>query len=415
MKSLKNLIAYVKRQILDYWIVLLICPALFLYILSNDINLIALNGLVLRKICLSQFNDTICNYLKNHTLQSNLVQEKTSNEIMLLNISFMVPAVFAIIHLAGSADRKLNYRGPLFVSVIGCLLQTIICIFATQQTSKLSIGLLYLSQVVNGVFGGGSLAFISACFSHIAVNEQKIDELKSALVNDDTEEDIDKKQRSIRFSLCESCLLLGQFLGSLFSGYLIGNKIDIGNFQRTYIVSLVIYLIVFIYLIFMFKFLKTKFNSNEQMLDNRFNFHKIKQHLAKFSFFSFFNLKNEFSFVRDAFDILFKKRNNNARFHILSLLVVYFLGASISLGISSIQYLYLIKEPISLSQVDYGIFKAFNVITRAFSLLVILPVLKYLSLPDYYLYLIGLASELLNLVVYALASQSPNVIWTGSF
>jgi len=124
--------------------------------------------------------------------------------------------------------------------------------------------------------------------------------------------------------------------------------------------------------------------------------------------------KNEISFFTDTFKILSKRRENNARFHINSLLVVYFVGASISMGLSSIQYLYLVKSPsIRLSQISYGYFKSFNTLARAIALLVILPALKYYKLADYWFYLIGITSEFLNLIAFSLASEVKLIIWAG--
>jgi len=79
------------------FIVLLICPALFLYTFSNEINLISLNGLVYRKICLNIYNLSVCDNLKNFSNSSTNVQEISSNKMIALNISFLIPAIFALV------------------------------------------------------------------------------------------------------------------------------------------------------------------------------------------------------------------------------------------------------------------------------------------------------------------------------
>ena len=125
-------------------------------------------------------------------------------------------------------------------------------------------------------------------------------------------------------------------------------------------------------------------------------------------------LKKNFGFLNETWILLSKRRERNARFQINSLLVLYFFGASISLGIVSLQYLYLVKKPISLLQTEYGIFKAMNTLFRAIALLIVLPVLKsYFQLPDYVLFILGLISELLNLVVFFVASFYAQIIWIG--
>lgn len=200
------------------------------------------------------------------------------------------------------------------------------------------------------------------------------------------------------------------------SGYLIGNKTELFGFKKTFIVSFSIYLFVFIYVLCMFRILK-QLKDQQQVAEAKINndmpdIADTKQ-TACISCEKLF--KNEISFFEDTAKILLKKRENNARFHINSLLLVYFIGASVSLGLSSIQYLYLVKnESIKLSQINYGYFKAFNTLARAVSLLVVLPLLKFYSMPDYWFYLIGITSEFLNLIVFSLAASYSYVIWIGN-
>jgi hypothetical protein len=417
----------------EYWRVFLICPALFTYIFSNDINIISLNSLVYRKICLQRFNATVCNSIRNVSSNySTLVQTESTQKMIYLNMAFLIPAILSIIQLASIGDRTLNYKVPLLVSIVGSIGQAVICYVAVEQSIELCFALLFVAQVVNGACGGGSLAFISSCFSHIAV----VSNLKTASNNA-------KKDSSIRFSLCESSLLLGQFFGAFSSGYIIGNKTNLDNFQHAYIISFSLYIAVLVYVILMFEYLKRKetneknaqlslmgiqqqieasssmstSNSLEVSMSSKTNLIEnveTRQHTKDSSNFVFEYLKKQLYFLIEVWRLLSKKRGNNARFHILSLLALYFFGASISLGIVSLQYLYLIKRPISLTQVDYGLFKALNTLFRAISLLLVLPVLKnYFKVSDRLLYVMGLVSELLNLVFFAASSWYRYLIWIG--
>lgn len=236
--------------------------------------------------------------------------------------------------------------------------------------------------------------------------------------------------RSIRYSICESCLLLGQFLGSLLSGYLIGNKLNLANFERVYIISFGIYAVVLLYTLVMFRYLKWR-KARSQPLNAGLMSLNTSDYLddevtpptpsqvtvtpaASRSRLVF--VKNQFRFVIDTWRLLSKPRPNNSRFLIISLLLLFFLGCSISMGIMSLQYLYLIKKPIEMSQVDYGYFKALNTFCRAVALLVVLPLLKRLfKAPDYVLFLLGLTSEFLNLVVFSVAFFFKYIIWIGIY
>lgn len=126
-------------------------------------------------------------------------------------------------------------------------------------------------------------------------------------------------------------------------------------------------------------------------------------------------LKNQLNFVNETWQILRKRRANNARFLLIALLILFFLGSSISMGIMSLQYLYIIKT-ISINQVEYGYFKALNTLFRALALLFLLPLFKRcFSAPDYILFILGFTSEFLNLVVFSLAHFFKYVIWLGNF
>jgi len=432
--------SFLKSVIFDYWSVLLIYPALFLYIFSNEINIICLYGLVYRKICLHEFNETICNSIKNYTHESNHVQSISSLRLIYLNMAFLIPAIFAIIYMASIGDRRLNYRAPLLVSLVGSLFQALICVFSVEQETDTCLTLLFIAQFVNGILGGGSLAFISSCFSHLSIYEDK----QVRFNNRQSQENSQTKYRSIRYSICESCLLLGQFLGSFLSGYFIGNKINIENFKITYVVSFSIYFVVLIYTLIMFEYLKRcerpyliqeanrsinnliasneelKVENNNIMSDLPNQQHSsssnsigLARNVPLLNFIIGFFKKN-FGFLNETWILLSKRRERNARFQINSLLILFFFGASISLGIVSLQYLYLVKKPISLLQTEYGIFKAMNTLFRAIALLIVLPILKsYFQMPDYVLFVLGLVSELLNLVVFFAASFYSKAIWFG--
>jgi hypothetical protein len=201
------------------------------------------------------------------------------------------------------------------------------------------------------------------------------------------------------------------------SGYSIGNKTELFGFKKTFIVSFSIYLFVFIYVLCMFRYLKWfKASQNNQMVEQKiYDDIQAANRVQTFRVSCEAIFTNEISFFKDTAKLLLKKRENNARFHINSLLLVYFIGASVSLGLNPIQYLYLVKnKAIQLSQINYGFFKAFNTLTRAVSLLVILPLLKYYNMPDYWFYLIGITSEFLNLIAFILAASYSYLIWIGN-
>lgn len=412
---------------LNFYHVLLICPAIVLYIYSNSLNLISLQSLVNRRICLFTYNQTVCDNLKNYTHYADDIQQMSSQTMIYLDVCFLVPAILSILFMASVGDRRLDYERPLHVSIAGSLLQSFVCIFASlaDMDHTASLSLLYAAQFVNGLLGGGSLCFISSCFSHISMMH-----VNNNNNQNDNGEDSKKQQqnRSIKYSICEAFILIGQFLGSLTSGYLIGNRRDLKNFTRVFIVSFSLFLLVLIYTFLMFRHLKrqqqqtmsinptallNEEEDDESTTDSEQRVAVVNVNDKKHSLLASFKILVIQSLAEN-WHLLKRKRANNGRFQILSFFVLYFFGASISLGIMRIEYFYLIEAPIDFKQTDYGLFKALNTLMRSISLLLILPLLKRrLKMPDYYLYTIGLTSEFLNLVIFTLAHFNRNLIWTG--
>lgn len=201
------------------------------------------------------------------------------------------------------------------------------------------------------------------------------------------------------------------------------------NFERVYVISFVIYVLVLVYVVIIFRILKHRKQkrclisqaANNALLSSERESPKAEttetglsqtQPLESTVSKNFF--KNQLGFLVDTWKLLSKPRANDTRFIIISLLILFYLGYSLSMGILSLQYLYLVKKPIQLSQVDYGYFKAANTFFRTFALLIVLPILKRVfKMPDYVLFVFGFTSEFLNLLVLSFSYFYRHIIWLG--
>ena len=208
------------------------------------------------------------------------------------------------------------------------------------------------------------------------------------------------------------------------------------NFERVYVISFVIYVFVLVYVVIIFRILKHRkqkrcLNSqaanNNTLLSEREKLPTDEspkaettdetglsqtQPLESTVSKNFF--KNQLGFLVDTWKLLSKPRANDTRFIIISLLILFYLGYSLSMGLLSLQYLYLVKKPIQLSQVNYGYFKAANTFFRALALLIVLPILKRVfKMPDYVLFVFGFTSEFLNLLVLSFSYFYRHIIWLG--
>jgi hypothetical protein len=418
--------------------VILLVPAILLYFFSNELTLVTLNSLMFNKICALKFNETICQNLKAYSNQSyfNEVEEAASLNNILMNLCFLIPAIVSLLMLISISDKTIDYRIPLFISVSGSMIQSLICIFSTFNNEQITIYLIYLAQIMNGILGGGSLCFISSCFSYVSIRPQA-KQKALRITHDDNELEYNLtsieqnssqsqyNDRSIKYSICEACILIGQFFGSFSSGYLIDRKKDLENYTKVYIICTLVHFVIIIYLSLIFYFcmkVNNKSQENRESLvqnsefesdDNMDSISPTRHTQTKCSI-CLSKIRIKISTIYEVAGVLIKKREKNYKYIINSLFLLYFLAASNSIGIMSIQYLYLIKEPISLTSTEYGMFKAANTFCKSISLLIILPILKRkFNVHDLILLLGGLSSEFITLIIFAVASIATNLIWIG--
>ena len=402
-----------KSYFSQYIHVITVFPALLLFLFATELCLITQNSLTLRKICVSKYNATLCEKLvfENKSLENEV--EVLSNEWNLwLTISFTIPAIISLLYLVSDADRKSNYKNFMLISLAGFIIYSLICTIASTQDTNTCMYLLLTAQILNGVFGGGSLAYITSCFSHVSVN--------------DNSKTLDNKysNRSIKFSILESAILFGRLLGSIISGFILSNRVNFINYQHSFLISLSIFAVLFVYKIILFYCMKNNNQlasvvnknfsishdqltaSNENDDDDASKALVIKRKSKKI-FENFLN-------IIDIWKVLVKKRDNNIRFYFLMFLFIYFLTSLIALGVSSIDYLFLTKIPISLKQTDYGIFRGLNTFLKGIALLIILPILKnYFHVSDNRLFIVGLISDIANYIVFSIASSITKLIWLG--
>jgi hypothetical protein len=410
----------IKLFISNYNHVLTVIPALFLFLFASELSFISQNSLVLRKLCISIYNQSLCEneVFTNKTLENDV--ELLSNDWNLwLNISFTIPAIISILYLVSDADRKSNYKIFMLVSLSGFIIYSLICTIAASQKPLTCMYLLLAAQFLNGILGGGTLAFITSCFGYVSIHDddagKNCDRIESKYSN-----------RSIKYSILESSILFGRLLASMVSGFILSNKANFKFYQNSSIISLSIFILIFIYKVILFNCLKknkpvesffnrnfsrdqlniSSFGDDEEIQSN----HVIIEHKPKSKAI------DKFLFIKDIWAALTKKRERNIRFYFLMFLFIYFLTTLVAFGISSIDYLFLRKMPISFSQTEYGLFRALNTLSKGVALLIILPILKnYFEISDRILFLIGLVSDIANYIVFSVSSINRNIIWIAPF
>ena len=133
--KLSSLASELKYAAISNWQALLVCPALFAYQFAYDLDKIALKGLTQRQICLANYNTSICDHLKKYSSISDQLDKDTRQTLTYFNLCFIVPAIVALIHFTGDADRRLSYKTSMLVSAFGSAMQAAICIITCKSST----------------------------------------------------------------------------------------------------------------------------------------------------------------------------------------------------------------------------------------------------------------------------------------
>lgn len=312
-----------------------------------------------------------------------------------MNIAFIVPAIVAILYLSSVTDKRKSFMQMMLIAVFGYMLQALLCAIASTQETYVSLKLILIGQILNGIFGGGTLAFISACASFVAVNETPDND----------------KSLSLKFSIIEASILFGRFAGSILSGVFLAEK-TFGMYQRAFIVSLIIFGVIFVYIVVLFRFMSQPaaraVESEDYEIDKAEIYEKRKFSLMVLVIAA----RKRIELFLQTFMCLFQQRGHNFRKYFFTFLCIYFVITTVAFGAGTIDYLFLIKKPLTLSQKSYGLLRGLITLFRGIALLVVLPLLKKkLQVSDNVLYTFGLASDTLNAVVFSVAPLAKDLIW----
>lgn len=153
-------------------------PVMFLYMYMIFIQFLTFQALVYQKICLDNYNGSICENLdKNDTLktQENFVQKQTSLWILYSNVAFAVPSVFAVFLFIGPWGDRVGRKIPLIFPIVGALFYSV-CNLINSVYMKAHLGYLLIGNVINGISGGyvALLMAVHSYVAHISLPEERI-------------------------------------------------------------------------------------------------------------------------------------------------------------------------------------------------------------------------------------------------
>ena len=135
-------------------------PFTFFQIVALSSNIYIVPQLVIYKVCLKAFNQSVCDQLGQlkFKAQEDIVFERAAEWNSLINFAVFFPALVLTLPLGAMTDlvsKKKMLLLPAIVSLVSCLLNLFSSIFI-----KLHIGFIVLASVVTSIFGEipGSIA-----------------------------------------------------------------------------------------------------------------------------------------------------------------------------------------------------------------------------------------------------------------
>ena len=258
-----------------------------------------------RKVCLSLYNISICENLYNASHDSYLegAQEATSQFEFYSNLCFNVPALLSVA-LYGSWSDTFSRKTPLLFAPIGAILYSLVFLLGSILTNS-SVYYLLIGQTLDGLTGGFS-CFLMAAFSYST-------HMSSSYT------------RTSRISLVYACQTLGFMIASFTSGIFLNNT----NFTVVYLTNISILLLTILYItIFVNALAPTPATEQQAPTDNYSRMLEEEENPKrprKNKCFDRMKALFNFSHMKKAVMVTFKKRNGRKRQFILLLVAIAFL------------------------------------------------------------------------------------------
>lgn len=177
-------------------------PVMFLYMFGNFTQFITLQALVYDKVCLLNFNETICNNLNNKTfkMEEDLVQKTTSHWLLYTNLAMGIPSLFSVVLFIGPWGDRAGRKMPIVVSLIGAIFATGSAVLnALYMSAPLSY--LLIGAILNGLCGG-YIAALMSMYTYIA-------QVSTA------------ENKTVKIGILEAMIFLSGTLGTAISGVML--------------------------------------------------------------------------------------------------------------------------------------------------------------------------------------------------
>ncbi|XP_077139119.1 proton-coupled folate transporter-like isoform X1 [Ranitomeya variabilis] len=295
-------------------------PVLFLFMTGIFLQAPAYQQLILDKVCLEAYNDSICRNIQENNEEFRAVQSRGSY-IMLIHIAIMsLMSILPALILGAWSDmgsRRVGMILPCVFSVASGALYIVI-----YYVQSMPVYWTFASSALVGISGGHVSMFLSV-FSYVA---------------DITE----SMNRTFRMGIAESMIFLGGTFGFLLSGILL----EYSTFTIVFGVYCGCNLFGALYVLIWLQ--ESKPSNGYSRLSEEFidgDESEERTILAK---------KSVTTYIKDSFSTIVKKREGQNRQKILLILLCIFLINLCNVGEQSISLMFLSYPPRSFNNELYG-------------------------------------------------------------
>jgi len=151
-------------------------PVMFIYMFNSFQNFVTFQALVYDKVCVQNFNSTVCAHLNNKTFddQEDVVQKQTSTWLLYSNIAMGVPALLTVMFLLGPWGDRLGRKLPVVVPQIETIVGSIANLINSVYMDA-PLGYLLIGNFLNGLCGGyiGALMSMYTYIAHVSTPEYR--------------------------------------------------------------------------------------------------------------------------------------------------------------------------------------------------------------------------------------------------
>ncbi|XP_033127734.1 proton-coupled folate transporter-like [Anneissia japonica] len=351
-------------------------PVLFLFMTSLMMQVPVTQLLLLKKVCLSHHDESMCQELIEHPQLENQVQSEASHWILKLNLAMNIPGAI-MSTILGAASDKVGRRTVIAIPLIGACLASVNFVINAFYMD-LPIRYLLISSLSLGFCGG-----IGTCYVALA-----------SYITDIT----DSSNRTKRFGLLESMMFLGGTTGLFLAGS-IAQRIGI---SAVYGCCFLLNLTAIGYVASILpESLSTKQRLSSKLEDAMA---KRRGWMSGLGFSVWENMKKTFM-------VCFMERDNKKRKWLLLLQVIAMLHMLALSGDMELTVLYTKHTPLSWSPFTIAIYMALRNITRAVVLLIAMPLLFHIKNlrtqnNDFNLTIVGLVSNMVGYIMIAMAKTT---------